>query len=370
MAIYGAAQAGKLTTRARLEFEFSQPQQKLGEDAFALLLSKRERVAQYAQPAVAVPEPVLTIGNAKYTIDKGPGHRDFFWDAVRGYGPRVILVAVSAQDPVLPDDLGLLQWWGAFAFVLVFAVSKMDAVGYSEERFVQVRDLIRGVSSAAVVPMSSLYGDNITQTSVKMPWWSDGTLADYLDTLSELLARDVAYRARLPVRMSVEGVYTIRKFGQIVTGRLEQGTLEAGQRVEFFPRRGSLVEATVLSVGAHAEPSAGAGEFIGVNLQADSMPLAGDVMVPQGVELEACARFTAEVRLLDKEPPVGSTWCMQVQSARVTATLEAISWTGAGVGSATFVPSEPVIIEGPRHVLFMEPNRKPVALGKIVQNLT
>ena len=69
----------------------------------------------------------------------------------------------------------------------VFAVNKMDLVGYSEERFneinAQIAELTKELSLAdvVVIPVSATEGDNVTTKSENIPWYKGQALLPYLE---------------------------------------------------------------------------------------------------------------------------------------------------------------------------------------------
>merc|ERR1711879_43725 len=67
-----------------------------------------------------------------------------------------------------------------------------------------------------------------------------------------------------PFRMPVSGVYKIKGVGDVITGRIEQGTLKPNTMVEFAP---TGVGGTVFSIEMHHK-----------NFPKENMPKAGDVM--------------------------------------------------------------------------------------------
>ena len=72
---------------------------------------------------------------------------------------------------------------------LVFAVNKMDLVGWSEDVFRKIEDEFRDFASRldvqdiAFIPMSALTGANVVDRSVEMPWFHGPTLLYQLETV-------------------------------------------------------------------------------------------------------------------------------------------------------------------------------------------
>ena len=69
------------------------------------------------------------------------------------------------------------------------AVNKMDLVDYSPRVFAELdRDLqsLRrswGFPGLAFIPISALYGDNVVERGMRMPWYEGPTLLEYLETV-------------------------------------------------------------------------------------------------------------------------------------------------------------------------------------------
>ena len=69
----------------------------------------------------------------------------------------------------------------------VFAVNKMDLVGYSEQRFneinAQIAELTKelSLSDVVVIPVSATEGDNVTTKSENIPWYKGQALLPYLE---------------------------------------------------------------------------------------------------------------------------------------------------------------------------------------------
>jgi elongation factor 1-alpha len=84
--------------------------------------------------------------------------------------------------------------------------------------------------------------------------------------------------------MPVSGVYKIKGVGDVITGRIEQGTLKPGCTAAFAP---TGVSGKAFSIEMHHKTveKAGPGDNVGVNvkgLNKENMPKVGDVMFIEG----------------------------------------------------------------------------------------
>ena len=188
-----------------------------------------------------------------YLFIDAPGHRDFLRNMITGAADcDAALVVIDCLEGVrdqsrrhgyLLNLLGVKQ--------VAVAVTKMDLVDYSEQRFAEVESAFRaalaelGVTAAAIVPVASREGGNLVMRSEHMRWYRGPTVIEVLDTFTSHAAND-----RLPLRMPVQDVY---KFDQrrIVAGRIETGRLRAGDEVLFSPSNQRAKVRSIESFGGH-----------------------------------------------------------------------------------------------------------------------
>merc|ERR1719482_1229831 len=88
------------------------------------------------------------------------------------------------------------------------------------------------LKSTPVLPISGWIGDNLLKKSTNMTWWSGmdievetktGQQKLHVDTLFDVLDE----MARPPV----PGIYKIKGVGDVIAGRVEQGTVKPGEEV-------------------------------------------------------------------------------------------------------------------------------------------
>ena len=105
----------------------------------------------------------------------------------------------------------------------VFAVNKMDLVGYSEERFNEITKQIDelskelGLASVKIIPVSATEGDNITVKSDNTPWYPGEALLTYLENV------DVSEKRRKKVFICQFREYAVQTIlSEDFRGRLNQ----------------------------------------------------------------------------------------------------------------------------------------------------
>ena len=188
-----------------------------------------------------------------------PGHRDFVPNMIQGaaQADAALLVvpatlgefessfvpgAQTREHAVLVSRLGVSR--------LVVAVNKMDAVGWDQARFEEIRNQLvpfltadAGYAPADVVlvPVSGLSGDNLSKRGAAVPAWYDGpTVLQAIDALPPT-KRPVGKPLRLVVSESGKVLGAIT-----VWGRIEAGVVRVGDRVAL--RGASLASKEIASV--------------------------------------------------------------------------------------------------------------------------
>ena len=154
------------------------------------------------------------------------------------------------------------------------------------------------LKSTPVLPISGWVGDNLLKKSTNMAWWSgcdieveakSGVEKLHIDCLYDCLnnmARPPVRPADSAMRLPVSGIYKIKGVGDVVAGRVEQGTVKPGEEVCFLPTHtaSNPCGGKVFTVEMHhkRQESAGPGDNIGMNIKGldkQNMPRSGDVII-------------------------------------------------------------------------------------------
>ncbi|HEX4245782.1 MAG TPA: GTP-binding protein, partial [Acidimicrobiales bacterium] len=145
----------------------------------------------------------------KFIVADTPGHEQYTRNMVTGASTAdLAVILIDARRGVLTQTRRhsyLVSLLGIRHVIL--AVNKLDLCDYSEDVFRTISDEYRsfaagiGLDDVTAIPMSALRGDNITESSGNMPWYSGPTLIDHLETVDI----DGAVQAE-PFRMPVQWV--------------------------------------------------------------------------------------------------------------------------------------------------------------------
>src|SRR6476659_5114921 len=157
-----------------------------------------------------------------------PGHAEFLRNMITGAsqadGALLIIDALEGVRDQTRRHGYLLHLLGVKQVAVV--VNKMDRVDFSAARFEEIKNEISahltglGVTPSAVIPISARDGDGVTERTLRIGWYKGPTVVEALDALE-------------PAR-PLEAVY---KFDdrRIVAGRIESGSLKAGDEIVIMP---------------------------------------------------------------------------------------------------------------------------------------
>lgn len=388
--IAGHVDSGKSTTTGRLIYELggmsSREMEKLSAEA-KLLKDESFKYAYYTDTTKAERERGITIQcttkqffteNYWYTIIDAPGHRDFMKNMITGASQAdvgVLMVpadsnftsAIAKENHDTNQVQGQTRQHGLMFNLLgikqlIVCINKMDCdtAKYSKERYDEIKnemmDMLVKVGwskpliekGVVFLPISGYKGDNLIKKSENMLWWngidvqlpkSVGGGTVHVETLLDALNNFVRLPPRktdAPFRMPVSGVFNIKGVGDIITGRVEQGTIKPGQEVVFLPSHTSSNDCSgkVFSIEIHhtTKDSALPGDNVGLcikGLNKERLPQVGDVMVLKSdTSLKACKQFTAQVQVLNHPGELKVGYCPVgfVRTGRSAIKIKQIKW--------------------------------------------
>ncbi len=240
----------------------------------------------------------------EYAIIDAPGHKEFLKNMITGAS------RADAAILVISADEGVREQSRRHAYLLsmlgikhvIVAVNKMDLVDYSETRFREIEQEYRkflrelGLDARTFIPASAREGENVARASMKMKWYCASSVLEALDLL-EPQRRDVD----LPLRFCVQDVYRFDG-RRIIAGRIETGTLRAGDQLVFSPANKSSVVAAIERWNQENKDPAVAGDSIGITLTEQIFVERGYVASHENETPIEANRFHADLFWIVREP--------------------------------------------------------------------
>jgi sulfate adenylyltransferase large subunit len=178
----------------------------------------------------------------KFIIADTPGHEQYTRNMATGASSAdLAIILVDACKGVLPQSRRhafIASLLGISRFVV--AINKVDLIQYDEAVFRSIEDEFRRlldklqVLSAYFLPISALLGDNVVESSKRIPWFKGPSLLEYLETI-DIPTASASAPFRFPVQRVVRPDANFRGYaGQIVAGSIRPGdpvcVLPAGRR--------------------------------------------------------------------------------------------------------------------------------------------
>ena len=257
-----------------------------------------------------------------------PGHEEYTRNmAVGASNCDLAVILVDVSRGLLPQTYRHVRICALVGIRhFVFAVNKMDLVGYDEEAFTQVERYIAEVmreyqvASYTCIPVSATEGDNITVASQRMPWYQGPALLPCLEQAD--VAVDLGEQGfTLPVQRVCRPNSTFRGFeGTVATGRIV-----VGEAVRILPSGTSSIVERLLVAGADAS-EAHAGQAITVVL-ADEVDVSRGCVIERESAAEASSFFSATLLWMgDAALTAGKNYLFKLGTQTVPGMVYEISY--------------------------------------------
>lgn len=210
----------------------------------------------------------FTTDRRSFIVADTPGHEEYTRNmAVGASFADLAVILIDAAQGVLVQTrrhARICALMGIRHFV--FAVNKMDLVGYSQEVFQriegQIDELRRELEleHVKIIPLSATEGDNVTAESANLPWYHGGALLAYLETV-DADRRESEEGFYLPVQRVCRPDHTFRGF----QGQIEAGAVAVGDELTALPS-GTKAHVRSIYIGDKAAQSAVQGQPVTVAL--------------------------------------------------------------------------------------------------------
>ena len=284
----------------------------------------------------------FSTSEREYLIIDAPGHKEFLKNMISGAAnANAAFLVVDAQAGVQEQSRRHAYLLSLLGIKKIFVlVNKMDLVGYSEQRFLEVANEINNflatlkVTPEKILPVSGFCGDNVTMRSENFSWYAGGTLIETLDKIS-----GVEENFDAALRLPIQDVY---KFDErrIIAGRIESGSLKIGDKIKIFPEgRETFITELAFWQERDNKKSARAGESVGIIVADEFFNKRGEIItLANNNPPQISNRLRASVFWMGKNfLSIGKTYKLKLATAEVEATVEKIIRT---VDAATLARQE------------------------------
>ncbi|KAJ3634938.1 hypothetical protein MTP99_007879 [Tenebrio molitor] len=332
MVVIGHVDAGKSTLMGHLLFDLGQVNQrtmhkyeqesrKLGKQSFMYAWVLDETGEERNRGIT------MDVGRSQFetktkhvTLLDAPGHKDFIPNMISGAGQAdVALLVVDAtrgefetgfdfggqtrEHALLVRSLGVTQ--------LAVAINKLDTVSWSKERFDEISQKLKTFLKQAgfregdvtFVPCSGLTGQNLTSKPTEnelLTWYSGPCLLEVIDSF-----RTPDRSVSKPFRLSVNDIFKGTGSGFCVSGRVETGSLNVGDRVMVCPSR-ELSNVKSLFIEDLSQTVVFAGDQATVTLSGIEMQNVsiGNVLCDPQNPVQVSSKFQARIVVFNLTVPI------------------------------------------------------------------
>ena len=282
----------------------------------------------------------FTTDNRSFIVADTPGHEEYTRNmAVGASFADLAVILIDASQGILVQTrrhARICSLMGIRHYV--FAVNKMDLVGYSQERFEEIScdiDTLAqelSLGDIKVIPLSATEGDNVTKVSEHTPWYSGGTLLEYLETVD--VSSDSSEQFYMPVQRVCRPDRTFRGF----QGQIEAGSISVGDNVRIITS-GETVAVKSIFVTDKEVKTAFAGQPVTITLDREVDVSRGSVLTTDD---SLAAYKHLEVSLLwmdDSELTVGKDYLVKLGTKLIPGVLSSIRYA-VDINTGEHIPAD------------------------------
>ena len=240
----------------------------------------------------------------RFVIIDSPGHEQYTRNMASGASHAdVAILLVDARSGVKKQTkrhAAILDLVGVKRVVL--AVNKMDLANWSEDVFRKIESDFQTLCwkfnfwEATAIPLSAVFGDNVSRPSENMPWYKGPTLVEHLEKVP-VHGSQAAEVFRFPIQTVLRDGKDFRG----LAGTVSSGSVKVGDTVVDTLTNASGKVIRIATMDKDLE-SASAGQAVALQLDTDIDVSRGAVLSLR--EMRPVAAQTVEARFvwLSEEP--------------------------------------------------------------------
>ena len=270
----------------------------------------------------------FTTDKRSFIVADTPGHEEYTRNmAVGASFADLAVILIDAKQGVLVQTrrhARICSLMGIKYFV--FAINKMDLVGYDEKRFreieKQVEELTKELQLANVklIPVSATEGDNVTKPSENIKWYQGETLLSYLENI-DITEDDHEKGFYMPVQRVCRPDHTFRGF----QGQIEDGQIHVGDEVTTLPSN-ETAKVKSIHVGDKESEVAKKGQPVTIQLDREVDVSRGCVLSVDASLLTASSITATLLWMDDEELRTGKNFFFKLGTKTIPAVVSSIEY--------------------------------------------
>lgn len=241
----------------------------------------------------------FTTDNRSFIVADTPGHEEYTRNmAVGASFADLSIILIDAKQGVLVQTkrhARICELMGIKHFV--FAINKMDLVGYSKERFIEIeKEVLKlqeelSLENIVTIPLCATEGDNVTSKSENTPWYNGMHLLEYLENVEvDDISEEGFY---MPVQRVCRPDHTFRGF----QGQIESGIINVGDEITALPSN-EKVKVKSIHVTDKRVSEASKGQPVTIQLDKEVDVSRGCILL-KGTDIKLSNSFTTEILWMD-----------------------------------------------------------------------
>ncbi len=244
----------------------------------------------------------FTTDKRSFIVADTPGHEEYTRNmAVGASFADLAVILIDAKQGVLVQTrrhARICNLMGIRYFV--FAVNKMDLVGYDRKRFEEIEKQIEelsaelGLKNVQIIPVSATEGDNVTKTSGNIPWYTGKALLPYLEDI-DISEDDTEKGFYMPVQRVCRPDHTFRGF----QGQIEAGQIHVGDELVTLPSN-ETAKVKSIHVGDKESDKAIKGQPVTIQLDRE-VDVSRGCVLSVASEAKTASSLTATVLWMDDD---------------------------------------------------------------------
>lgn len=269
----------------------------------------------------------------KFIIADAPGHIQYTRNMVTGASnSELMILLIDARQGVIEQTrrhsiiASLLQ----IPHVIV-TINKMDLVGYDEKVYHQITADFKAIAqklhlnNVHYIPISALEGDNVVNSSEKMPWYTGSALLPLLESIDIHTSEEIQkarFQVQYVIRPQTEDLHDYRGYA----GQIAGNTFRKGDKIKILPQnRDSIISSIEFHGNEVTELEAGNPAVIQI---ADDIDISrGDYIVKSNEVPYISKQHEVILCWFDEKPlNVSNRYLLQHRSKLVKAQIKGINY--------------------------------------------